>query len=614
MMKWLGIGGAASLAGCLDGSGDTPTATTEPGTTEPGSTPTDTPEPDRQVSGNYRTAVSADAQSLNWLTIADTTSGSYIGRALDGAWAVKPGPEVFPLWADVSTDDAQTYHIELRDGLEWGADYGQMTADDWVYMITNVFQAEENWSGYPSADDWFGVNPETGKSEPIGVEKTGKLTFDIQLHAKDPSWPLRPVMWGQEAMPKGLLEQYVPDKDVEGLKQDEEIQELAYAGNLGPYTFESWERESQFVVTRNENYYMQDAEGVGDKWTGAPYFEKSTIKVIKEQSARLGALERDEIDAAGIPPDKASTYEGKEGIKLNVTPQPFVEPLVYNMRANGWKPFRNKEVRQAFAMAINKPAMAEGIFRGFANPAQTMQPPWSKWYSADKITEYGIEGGDYYGKVPALDQMDRGLSGTEYGYDADGKLLDGNGEQVTLTIWHSSGQETEKTMAEFVAQEVQQNLGIKVEINATSNFIAKFAHNTPDEGVTPEWSGGYFNGGPRDVSTSAEAWDMSVNLGFNTYPRTPGSSAVFFGEKGPINYYGFVPENDITGKYEEAGQTADEEERKELLSTAFGWINEEQPFGFLVMPSDITGYREKVQGPTEEFASGWDFPTWYFDQ
>jgi peptide/nickel transport system substrate-binding protein len=600
LLKLLGVGGVTALAGC-SGQGE-------------GNTSTETSGGTRSVGGDYISASSTDASSLNWISIADTTSGGYIGLTLDATWVITPEQEIFPLWADVSSDDGRVYEVELRDNLQWGAGYGQMTAEDWVYMIQNVFQAEENWSGYPNTDDWF------RGGEPIPVEKTGTLTFEISLPEIDPSFPFKPVLWGQNCMPKGLLEQYVPDQDTEGLQQDEEVNTLAYAGNLGPYTYEEWERESQFVVTRNEDYYLREVaqeegfEGYDDAFAetfaDVPYFDRYIVRVIKEESARLGALRNGDVVSAGVPPNKASQFEDLAEVDLNVTPQPFVSVLAYNQRANGWTPFRRKSVRQALAHAVNKEAIAESIYRGYAQTAQTMQPKWTKWYVDDEITNYGV--GDNYGPDVTRSALADALSDTEYSYDGD-TLENGDGEQVTLTLFFDQGQNTEQTTAEFVAQEFANNAGIDVEIRATSSFIEKYASNSPPDGEEVPWSAGRFNGGPRDVSVSQESWDMSLNLGFNTYPYTPASSSQFFQERGGINYYGYVPEADIASLYEEASRTADEAERRELFGQAFGLINDEQPFGFVTMSSSISGYRSNVEGPIEDFASGWDSQRWYFE-
>ncbi|MFB6161531.1 MAG: ABC transporter substrate-binding protein [Haloferacaceae archaeon] len=604
LLRAAGVVGVGGLAGCSadQGEGD--------GTTGTG-TGTGTSGGARSVSGTYRSASSTDAQSLNWLFIADSTSGSFITATLDGAWALTPDQEVFPLWADYSTDDDRVYEIQLRDGLQWGADYGRMTAEDWVYMIRNVFQAQPNWSGYPGASDWFRQNPDSGETEPIPVEKTGELTFEIRLFQSDPLFPFKPVMWRQECAPKALLEQYVPDKDTQGLKQDEELNRLAYTGNLGPYSYEEWERTSQYVVTRNDDYYLRDAEGVPERFRNAPYFEREVTTIITEESSRLGALEAGDVDEAGVPPDKASRFRSLNGVTVNVTPQPYLRVLVYNMRANGWEPFRRKAVRQALAHAVDKRGVAESIYRGFAQVAHTMQPTWSKWYSDGEVVKYGV--GERYGPDATRQRLREALADTDYGYDGDA-LLGPNGEQVSLTLLHDQGQPTEQTIAEFVAQEFERNAGIAVEPTAVSpqTVQSKYVVTSPPEGVDVEWQASSFNGGPRDVATSQEPWDMQLNLQFNTYPFSPDSSKGFFEKRGDVNYYGYYPEKDIAGLYEQATAADGERRRQALFGEAFGVISEEQPFGFLSMPSSITGYRDRVAGYGEEFNTVWDSQTWYF--
>ncbi|MFC7027932.1 hypothetical protein ACFQH8_11410 [Halomicroarcula sp. GCM10025710] len=107
---------------------------------------------------------------------------------------------------------------------------------------------------------------------------------------------------------------------------------------------------------------------------------------------------------------------------------------------------------------------------------------------------------------------------------------------------------------------------------------------------------------------------MSIVLGFNTYPRTPSSSSVFFREQGTVNYFGYVPEADIAELYAEGSRTVDEAERRELFGEVFRNLAREQPFGFLIMPSTISGSQDALVGPTDTFASGWNSQTYYFDR
>ncbi|MFC6864998.1 ABC transporter substrate-binding protein [Halomicroarcula sp. GCM10025817] len=606
LLKTLGVGASASIAGCsVFGGGGSESGSGQEGG-DGGSTDGSGP---RQPSGEFVGVAGSDANGLNWLYTNDTTSGAYVGLTLDGAWAVDNDQNVFPLWAEPSTEDGQTYRITLRDNLQWGGDYGQMTAEDWVYMIRNVFQGEDNWAGYTSATDWF------RQGEPIPVEQVDELTFELQLPEVDPTFPLKPILWGQNCLPKGILEKYVPEKDAEGLQQDEEILNLEYTGNLGPYTFEEWNRESQFRTTRNEDYYLRDVEGLGEEWTNAPYFESYRIQVIPEESSRLNALREGEVTTAGIPPKNATEFQDLESVDVYVQPQPFVQAIKYNMRANGWELFREIPVRQAFVMAVNKETLANNLFRGFAEPAYTMQPQFSKWYVSEGMDQYTFGTGDLYGSEVARRRMRRGIEGTDYRYDGD-TLVDPDGDDVRLSLFASSASQVNQTLAELIKQEVERNLGVGISIETVpgNTFQQNYAANSSPEGEEVPWKAGLFNGGPRDVSVSQEPWDMSIVLGFNTYPRTPSSSAVFFQERGSVNYFGYVPESNISQLYAEASRTVDEEQRRELYGEVFQKLAREQPFGFLIMESDITGAQDELVGPTDTFASGWNSQTYYFDR
>ncbi|MFB6219589.1 MAG: ABC transporter substrate-binding protein [Halobacteriaceae archaeon] len=615
MLRYLGIAGVSGLAGCGgDGGGDTTTATTtasQETTTTP--TPTTTVESLPEVTGKFTNAFSSAASTLNWFFNVEAGTDARIGLTLDGAWAITTENEVFPLWCEVETQDNKVYSITVRDGLQWGKDFGQMTAEDWVYMIKNLFQGENNWTGYPNASDWKGVT----------VTKTGDMTFDIELKSADPFWPLRPVMWGQYCAPKEVFKPYVqmkkdgsPDQAAKQLEQDETLNNLEYTGNLGPYTKETWEQDAQFVATRNDDYYMHDRDDVPELWTGAPYFTQTVHRVIPEQSARLSALDQGVIETASIPPNRAQEFMDMDNVDVYVQPQPFVRVVSLNMRANGFLPFRDKRVRQAFAQVINKKSFVQNVFRGFAKTASTMQPKWSKWYSDEFVKKWGV--GDLYSPADALSKMKTAISENDWDYSYDGDtLVNAEGTQAQISFIAQSGQPTEQTMAEVLKQAIQQ-LGVKVNIKTVPGrtFQVKYAINKPPEDkkdqVPKDWPPGPFNGGPRDVSVSQEPWDMALIFEFNTYPRTPSDSKVFFYERGSVNYYGYVPSEGVNIKkmYEDAVAADSEQKRKELFAKAFGVISEEQPFLFLAMEDDIVGYEDDIVGPEEKFGAGWNSVTY----
>lgn len=361
-----------------------------------------------QVKGTYTSGSSSDAKTLNPIRINDTSSANRVGLTMDGAYTIDNNNEFVGRWVEeVDDSDNQNYTFYLRDNLEWGAGYGQMTAEDWVYYIKNVRQADTNWAGDVNHSDWF------RNGEAIPVEKTGKLSFEVQLPKIDPFFVKKPIMWGAYCMPKGLIEKYRPDPSApkkeqtaagDELNKDPEVTKLKYTGNLGPYTFERWDRDSVFVASRNDDYYAANTVFDGD----VPYFKQNNMQVFSEESTRLSALKTGSIDATGIPPRKFQSFEQNPDVKTVKTPTAFCNMLVYNQRANGWDPMRKQEVRQALSTAVSKQVIVEQINRGLANIAYTHQPEWSNWFNLSKVTKFG--GPNSYSKIKAQHMLDDALS------------------------------------------------------------------------------------------------------------------------------------------------------------------------------------------------------------
>ncbi|WP_233204178.1 ABC transporter substrate-binding protein [Halegenticoccus soli] len=353
--------------------------------------------------GEYIHGETTDASTLNFVQISDEPSSLRVGLTMDGAYTVNSNMEVEPRWVEaINTEDKQTYEFKLRENLRWSDPYGQMTAEDWVYFITEVRQAEENWAGDTNRGDWF------AGEEPIPVEQTGEFTFEVRLPEVDPDFPRKPIMWGAYCMPKELIEPYVEEQDGEGLNKDEEVRTLAYTGNLGPYKYESWERESRFRAVRNDDYYLREVEG----YENAPLFERYAYQVFSEESTQLSALETGEITQAELPSEKADKFKDMNNVNVTLSPTPYISVLAYNQRANGWEPFREPEVRRAFAYAINKKAIAEQINRGYVTPAHTYQPEWSDWFDNSKVTRTGV--GDSHSYARAKQLIDEALDDYEY--------------------------------------------------------------------------------------------------------------------------------------------------------------------------------------------------------
>ena len=602
----LGVGSAAALAGC---SGDDDSEGT--GTATSGGGSDGTPS----VSGTYDTVTASAFSTLNPLYNTSSGAGTAIGYALDQGYTFDDQGAYFPLLYDLSTtDDGSVWVFDVREGLSFGDPYGGVTASTFVYQIRELHQSD--WAATAASSSWRGIN----------VEETGEYQFQAELPEAQLLWPesYDPLLY---PIPTDLVQPYVDEEDAEGLQQDEDLLNLSFTGNLGGYTLDEWERGSGTTYSRNGDYYVQNIEAGPDLFSDAPYFEGASISVVEERASRLGALETGEADSAGIPPERFSEFQEKPQVETFRIPQPFNRILSVNMRDNGWNAgpgnlFRFTAFRQGLAAAIDKQGMIRGIFRGLAQPHYTWQPSWSDWYPGDDaIEQFGA--GDQYGGDVARGLVEEAISESAFDYRFDGgALVTPEGETVTLDLHHLAGGETSQLIAEFIASELDDALGIEVTVEAIAGtrFQSNYWTAEPQGGTATiageevTWDQPTLtNPGPRSV-TAAESWDMSIVYGLNTYPLNPLTNEVFFdGPTAQYNPVGYYPDFDARGVFERAREADSEDALQEPFTELFRNLAAEQPYVMLVFGDDLIGYNPDLVGPTENFFNGWDFPAWYFD-
>lgn len=604
-LQALGVAGTAGLAGCAGGDGTetTATPTTEGnafGTEEPTATDGELPE----VRGTYRTVTAGRVNTLNPLYNRAGGAGTIIGYALDGGYTYRPGNERFDQLYELSSDRGEVWTASVRDGLEFSEPYGRVAAEDFVYQVRQLHQSD--WAATAAGSSW---------PDSVTVEQTGELEFQIELETPNLLYPETqdPLLY---PVPKALLEPYVAEADEQGLQEDQELLTLGFTGNLGAYTLEEWNRGSSRVFSRNDDYYLRDVEDAPRAFEAAPYFERLVSEVVPEQSSRVGALEAGETDSAGVPPNQVSRLDDLDNVDVEIVPQPYNDVLTYNMRDNGWNTgpgnlFRKKAFRQGLACAVDKQRMVTGIQRGYANVEHTWQPRWSRWYPDDEeITKYGV--GELYGPEPTRSRIREAIADTDYEY-ADEYLLNPSGARCQIDLYYSAGSKIERSKAQFIASEIEANAGIVVESEAidTTTFNTRYwQQEIPENPDDYEWSNGSFNAGPREV-TSANAWDMEIVWGLNTYPLNPTTASVFFVEDDSYNPYGYYPDWDAKGLFEEARAAESEAELQETLTEIFRHITEDQPMGMLSFPSNTIGYASDIEGPSRTYFNGWDFPAWH---
>jgi|Deesub1362A_J573_1020465.scaffolds.fasta_scaffold00352_31 peptide/nickel transport system substrate-binding protein len=539
-----------------------------------------------QVKGTFIEGTSSgDAETLNWILAGDGASLGYVNFTMDGLITYDNNLNIVLRWLSEPievSEDGLRYTLRIRDDLYW-SDGKQVTAEDFVYTYRNLMFAD--WMPFNYKDDYR--EEIDGEKRFVEIKAINKTSYQFIRQTVNPEFLYTITdFW---VYPKHIVKKY--EGDIEAFTQADELNNLSYTGNLGPYRFVEWIRNDKFVLERNPDYYL-------GKESGAPYFEKYVVKILGSAAARHAALEAGDITSASIDPLQVKKFKELKHINVYTQPTSGYNILVFNFRNNGWEGFKNKKIRQAIAMSISKDALIQSIYLGFADPAFSFIPRPSPWFVEDGLSRYGVD--ELYDKERAMQIFQ------DEGYELhDGKILDG--EALRLTVVTNSGNKVRESICFLVKQELS-DIGIDVEMKLlpwTTELNQYLRNKVPGSDEEPA-----FNNGPDAVSE--KPWDMIV-MGFSTDVLSPSGSSVFFTSDGGLNFGGFSnPDVDALFNRIRTKESLDEDKRREIYGKISILLSEDLPGNFLAYPVGNVGFQSNVMGIEPGISMGYNYHEWYF--
>ena len=332
------------------------------------------------------------------------------------------------------SDDGLTYTISLRTDATW-SDGVPVTANDFVYAFKRLFDPDAGGQGYyfdfyTAIDGAEAFAYEDGTAESVAVAALDDYTLQIQLTHAQPTLPTLLALWPASPLRQDLIEQY----------GDAWTEPGNLIGN-GPFVLTEYSPEQQIVLESNPLYWGDDQ----------PTLSKLVYRIIPEDSAALIAYQNGELDMTVIPLADSSRFQGNSEQIRYAELETFA--LQYNHLA---PPFDNALVRQAFSRAIDREAYVQAIRGGVGEPAHGWLPPGMPGANAS----VGID--------LNFDPEAASVLLSQAGY------TDGEGfPDVTFTILADP---TNNLTAEFIQEQLKQNLGINIDIDAVeeSTFYDRY--------------------------------------------------------------------------------------------------------------------------------------------
>lgn len=249
-------------------------------------------------------------------------------------------------------EDGKTYIFKIKKDVKWhnGA---TLTADDILFTFSSI------------KDGRF-KSPLKASFSGVEIEKINEENIKFILKEPYAAFP-ELLIFG--IMPAELWYQISPNAAT--------LAELNLKPvGSGPYKFDSLVKDKNgqikiYKLTANENYYGSN-----------PYITNMAFKFFPDFSEAVRALNDNAIDGIGyLPRAEQKKLAAKGTLNIYKPVFPHLAAVFFNQKASA--PLKEKAVRQALALAIDKNAIIGGILSGDAYPIDGPILPSSFAYNAN---------------------------------------------------------------------------------------------------------------------------------------------------------------------------------------------------------------------------------------
>ena len=142
----------------------------------------------------------------------------------------------------------------------------------------------------------------------------------------------------------------------------------------GPYAFRRYDQDEQIRYDAHPQY-----------WRGKAKNEALVFAITKDSAVRMQKLKAGECQLSSYPkPQEVEAMKSDKNIKIQQLNGLNIGYVAFNTQK---KPFDNRDVRIALAMAINKKAIVDAVYSGAATPATNPIPP-TLWGYNKSVKDY----------------------------------------------------------------------------------------------------------------------------------------------------------------------------------------------------------------------------------
>ena len=386
----------------------------------------------------------------------DNQSSSILNAVQEGLVRIEnngKGDEIVPAGAEKweASEDGLTWTFHLRN-MNW-SDGEAVVAKHYVDSFQRILNPDNGFAyGFLAYDIEGAEEYNTGKGtvDAVGVKAVDDYTLEFKLKHPVPYFASKVSYTTFHPIRLDIIEKL-------GDKYASEIKDTVYSG---PFKIESWDNGNSMVLVKNDTYW--DADNV--------YLQKINMTKIQEFATQAQLFEAQELDITGAQTDYIEkwTERADAGEFQKLTGEdPGSFYLYFNQKsesANGI--LKNAKIRKAIGLSIDRDVYTKdlvGRFQSAYGVVPTAINVGDEKYRDKVEGPLESDAKTYVNNKEKLQELFKeGLK--ELGLQTDDL------SKYELTYLSQGSSELQKQRSEWLAQQVNGNLGIKINVETQGDW------------------------------------------------------------------------------------------------------------------------------------------------
>ena len=367
-----------------------------------------------------RLNIEADPAMIDPVTYSELVSGNILRNVYEGFTRLDKDGNITPglalRWEADADNMGWRFHlrpnVKFHSGKTFGAKDVKYTFEQLLIPANKGGLALEYVSKIVGAKDI-----RDGKTtELMGVKVVNDLTVEVRFTEPDVLFPIYQYFFF----------------DSETVKEKGMAAMQTGSAGTGPYSIVHWRRGQEVLTKAHKDY-----------WGGAPKVDGVQFLIVPSEETAINQYQAGDLDVVWMQQPEVSRRALRDPkLKAESATAAAAQINFLGMNQNLYAPFKDKRVREAFCIAIDRDGMSTGLFGGLAEPLYGQITPGVAGYNKDV-------------KKIAFDAARAKRLLAEAGFpDAKG--------MPPLTITAIPTNRTEST---YLADQYRQVLGLNVEVN-----------------------------------------------------------------------------------------------------------------------------------------------------